>query len=76
MECVRLHIEQKEYSLAYEVAHEALTVEPDEPEMILLMAKAMKLAGRPGLKAYKKNIMQFLNESEQNQLKEILEEDM
>ena len=76
MECVRLHIEQKEYSLAYEVALEALTVEPDEPEMILLMARAMKLAGRPGLKAYIKNIMQFLNESEQNQLKEILEEDM
>ncbi len=76
MECVRLHIEQKEYSLAYEVALEALTVEPDEPEMILLMARAMKLAGRPGLKAYIKNIMQFLNEGEQNKLKEILEEDM
>ena len=73
MECIDLHLARGEYSLAYEVAHDALDIDPNEPRMMLFMAKAMKLAKRPGLKAYVKKITPFLDEAEQALLKEVLE---
>ncbi len=72
MECIDLHLARGEYSLAYEVAHDALDIDPNEPRMMLFMAKAMKLAKRPGLKAYVKKITPFLDETEQALLREIL----
>ena len=52
LECVKLHMARGEYGLAYEVAHDASDIDPHEQRMMLLMAKAMKLAGHPGLNGY------------------------
>ncbi len=74
LECVKLHMARGEYGLAYEVAHDASDIDPHEQRMMLLMANAMKLAGRPGLNGYAKSILRFLNKDERAQLEEILDE--
>lgn len=74
LECIKLHMARGEYGLAYEVAHDASDIDPHEQRMMLLMAKAMKLAGRPGLNGYAKSILRFLNKDERAQLEEILDE--
>ena len=74
MECVRLYIARGEYSEAYAIAHHALDIDPNEPEMMLLTVKAMKLAKRPGVNSYVKSIMQFLDEDAKARLQKILNE--
>lgn len=72
-ECIRLHLERGEYRQAYEITMDAMKSDPHEPEMMLLMAKVMKLANRPGLKNYVRKIMPFMDAEEQKQLQEILQ---
>ena len=73
-ECVNIHISRGEYSAAYDVAHNALAIEPNEPALMILMAKAMKKAGRPGVNAYVSSIMPYIEPFDRAQLKKILEE--
>ena len=73
LECVKIHMDRGEYALAYEVAHDALDIDPYEPRMILLMARVMKLSNRPGLRDYAKKISKFLDEDARNQLAEIMD---
>ena len=72
-EAVRLHLEQNDFDNAYEITKHALEIDPQEPEMLLLMARVMKLAKRPGLKAYARNIMPYLEPDDKEQLQYILQ---
>lgn len=72
-ECVELHLKQGDFWVAYEITKYALKIDPEEPEMMLLMAKVMKQAAKPGLKAYVKKIMPYLDADEQAQLRLILQ---
>ena len=74
-ECVNLHLERGEYRDAYMIIISAFKIDPNETELMLLMAKTMQKAGQPGLKAYVKKIMHHLNAEEQEQLQQILRSD-
>lgn len=74
-ECVNLHLERGDYSIAYEIVQYALKMDPQEPEMLLLMAKVMKQSKSPGLKAYAKKIMPYLETFEQEQLSHIVQQE-
>jgi len=72
-EAVRLHLERNDFDNAYEITKHALKIDPQEPGMLLLMAKVMKLAEKPGLKAYARNIMPYLESDDKEQLHHILQ---
>jgi len=72
-EAVRLHLERNDFDNAYEITKHALKIDPQEPGMLLLMARVMKLAKRPGLKAYARNITPYLEPDDKEQLQHILQ---
>ena len=72
-EAVNLHLERNDFGNAHEIAKHALKIDPQEPEMMLLMAKVMKKSEEPGLRLYARKIMPYLDTHEKEQLQHILE---
>jgi len=72
-EAVNLHLERNDFGNAHEIAKHAMKIDPQEPEMMLLMAKVMKQSEEPGLRLYARKIMPYLDADEKEQLQNILQ---
>lgn len=71
-EAVNLYLERNDFGNAHEIVKYALKIDPQEPEMMLLMAKVMKKSEEPGLRLYARKIMPYLDTHEKEQLQHIL----
>ena len=73
MECAKLHLKRQEHYEAYVIIKKALLLEPQHPDMMLLMVKTMKAAGAPNLRAYIQQVEEHLESVDRVKLYDIFE---